>query len=103
MAKEKKSSDKPTPKKKSAAKKTPAKETVVTTNPVAEKIAATPPPAPPHLSAAPLRTAPPSPADLYDEIRRRAYEFYCERGGEHGSHEADWHRAEAEVRSKYKS
>jgi Protein of unknown function (DUF2934) len=42
------------------------------------------------------------PAQLYEEIRRRAYEFYQARGGQHGSHEADWHRAESEVRSKYK-
>jgi hypothetical protein len=50
-----------------------------------------------------MRTSRPVPADLYEEIRRRAYEFYNERGGQHGSHEADWHRAEAEVRAKYKS
>jgi hypothetical protein len=31
------------------------------------------------------------------EIRRRAYEFYCERGGQHGLHEADWYRAESEL------
>jgi DNA relaxase NicK len=35
-----------------------------------------------------------------DEIRRRAYEFYCERGGQHGLHEADWYRAESELLSK---
>jgi hypothetical protein len=35
-----------------------------------------------------------------DEIRRRAYEFYCERGGQHGLHEVDWYRAESELRSK---
>ena len=46
--------------------------------------------------------AQPSAAELYEEIRRRAYELYCERGGKHGSHEADWHRAELEVRSKYR-
>jgi hypothetical protein len=40
-------------------------------------------------------------AQLFDEIRCRAYEFYKERGGQHGSHEADWHRAESEVRSRY--
>jgi hypothetical protein len=43
----------------------------------------------------------PTMAQLYDEIRRRAYEYYMERGGQHGSHEADWHRAESEVLSKY--
>jgi len=51
----------------------------------------------------PVRPAPPAPAALYDEIRRRAYELYNERGKHHGSHEADWHRAEAEVRAKYKA
>ena len=35
------------------------------------------------------------------EIRHRAYEFYCERGRQHGLHEADWYRAESELRSKY--
>jgi hypothetical protein len=35
-----------------------------------------------------------------DEIRRRAYEFYCERGGQHGLHEVDWYRAESELLSK---
>ena len=39
--------------------------------------------------------------DLDQEIRLRAYEFYCERGGLHGAHEEDWHRAEQEVREKY--
>jgi predicted YcjX-like family ATPase len=34
------------------------------------------------------------------EIQRRAYEFYCERGGQHGLHEADWYRAESELLSK---
>jgi hypothetical protein len=35
-----------------------------------------------------------------DEIQRRAYEFYCERGGQHGLHEADWYRAESELLSR---
>jgi hypothetical protein len=35
-----------------------------------------------------------------DEICRRAYEFYCERGGQHGLHEADWYRAESELLSR---
>ena len=54
-----------------------------------------------HLEAASRLMEQPAMAELYDEIRRRAYEFYMERGGQHGSHEADWHRAESEVRSKY--
>ena len=44
----------------------------------------------------------PTLAELDQEIRLRAYEFYCERGGGHGGHEDDWHRAEQEVREKYK-
>jgi hypothetical protein len=101
MAKEKDSSEKSNSKK-AAAKKSPKKAAAPKKHP-AEEIANTAPVTAPHISAAPLKTAPPSPAELYDEIRRRAYEFYTERGGEHGSHEADWHRAEFEVRSKYKS
>src|SRR5258706_14041088 len=32
-----------------------------------------------------------------DEIRRRAYQLYEERGRQDGSHEEDWHRAETEL------
>jgi hypothetical protein len=95
MAKEKQSS------KKTAAKKSPAKAAAAPKKSPAE-IANTVPVSAPHLTAAPIRTAQPKPAELYEEIRRRAYEFYRERGGQHGSHEADWHRAESEVRAKYK-
>lgn len=35
-----------------------------------------------------------------DEVRRRAYELYEERGRQHGFHEQDWHRAEREIRSR---
>jgi hypothetical protein len=35
-----------------------------------------------------------------DEVRRRAYEIYEERGGQHGLHEDDWYRAEQEVRAR---
>lgn len=38
---------------------------------------------------------------LEEEIRRRAYELFQERGGEHGRHHEDWLRAEAEVQSRY--
>lgn len=37
-----------------------------------------------------------------EEIRRRAYDLYLERGGTHGLHEDDWHRAERELRGKQK-
>ena len=39
--------------------------------------------------------------NLEEEIRRRAYELYQERGGEHGRHDEDWLRAEAEVRTRF--
>jgi hypothetical protein len=99
MAKEKKSSGKSTMKK---TKKSAAATAAAPQDPVAGEIAGKAPDTSPDLLSKPLRTAPPPPAQLYDEIRCRAYEFYCERGGEHGSHEADWHRAESEVRLKYK-
>ena len=34
-----------------------------------------------------------------EQIRRRAYELYMQRGGQGGSHVDDWYRAEAELRS----
>src|SRR5208282_3736663 len=101
MAKEKNSSDQSAPKK-TAAKKSPAKK-------AAAKKAAVKKPAAVELAAAAaapagmaVHRAQPSAVELYEKIRLRAYELYCERGGHHGSHEADWHRAELEVRSKYK-
>jgi hypothetical protein len=100
MAKEKKSPNKSTPKK-TTRKKSAAPTVDAPDKSVAEEIAATAPTSEAH--SAPTRTAQPSPAELYDEIRCRAYEFYCARGGKHGSHEADWHRAESEVRLKYKA
>jgi hypothetical protein len=32
-----------------------------------------------------------------EQIRRRAYELYTQRGGTHGRHAEDWFRAEAEL------
>lgn len=46
--------------------------------------------------AAPATVAEPSP----DEIRRRAYERYQQRGGNHGQHFDDWLEAEKELKSK---
>ena len=40
-------------------------------------------------------------ASMEEEIRRRAYELYEERGRQHGFEQEDWTRAEAEIRSKY--
>lgn len=104
MAKEKNSSDKSAPKK-TAAKKSPAKKAAAKKAAVkkpAEVAIAVAAAAPPGSASAAVHRAQPSTAELYEEIRRRAYELYCERGGDHGSHEADWHRAELEVRSKYR-
>lgn len=99
MAKEKKSSETSTPKK-SAAKKSSAKNAAVN-KPEAKEIGAMAASASAPVPASTVYTAQPTAAQLHDEIRRRAYELFRQRGGQHGSHEADWHRAESEVRSKY--
>ncbi|HYX70437.1 MAG TPA: DUF2934 domain-containing protein [Terriglobales bacterium] len=39
-------------------------------------------------------------ARMEEEIRRRAYQLYEERGGQHGFDQDDWLRAEAEVRTR---
>jgi len=36
----------------------------------------------------------------HDAIARRAHELFVERGGEHGYHDDDWLRAEAELLSQ---
>lgn len=102
MAREKKSSD--TPASKPASKK--AAKKVATTKVAAKKpaeVVTAAAAAGPQLSTVAAQKAQPSAVQLHDEIRRRAYELFRERGGQHGSHEADWHRAESEVRSKYKA
>jgi DUF2934 family protein len=101
MAKEKNSSDQSAPKK-TAAKKSPAKKAAAEKAAPGKAAAEVAAAAAPASSSAPGRRAQPSAAELYEEIRCRAYELYCDRGGKHGSHETDWHRAELEVRSKYK-
>ena len=35
-----------------------------------------------------------------EQIRRRAYELYMQRGGTHGRHMDDWFRAESELRGR---
>ena len=88
MAKEKSSSGEPTPTKVSTKSKKTASQSrlkVVTSS----------------SGHAVPRTGP-SLADLDQEIRVRAFELYCERGGEHGAHEDDWHRAEQEVLERYR-
>lgn len=41
------------------------------------------------------------PINLEEEIRRRAYEIYVERGSTPGNENEDWLTAEREVRSRY--
>jgi hypothetical protein len=101
MAKDKKSSDPSKPKKTAARNRSTG--TTAPKNSVAGETIPAVPVTSPHPAAAPVRPAQPTPAELHEEIRRRAYDFYRQRGGQHGSHEADWHRAEVEVRAKYKS
>jgi hypothetical protein len=43
------------------------------------------------------------PINLEDEIRRRAYELYVQRGSQSGSEAEDWLTAEREVRQRYQS
>jgi len=50
-------------------------------------------------SAADKAGSPPAGPSV-DDIRRRAYERYLERGGNHGRHFDDWLEAERELRSK---
>jgi hypothetical protein len=103
MAKEKNSSDKSAPQK-TAAQKSPANKAAAqkaaVNKPAAVELAAAA--AMPSSGGPAAHRAQLSTAELYEEIRQRAYELYCERGGHHGSHEADWHRAELEVRKKYR-
>ena len=46
------------------------------------------------------RDTPSSSGPSLDDIRRRAYERYLERGGNHGRHFDDWLEAEKELRNK---
>lgn len=62
---------------------------------------AAPPAAPkPKRVRAPRAAAPeaaPAEGPSIDDIRRRAYERYLERGGNHGRHFDDWLEAEREL------
>jgi hypothetical protein len=42
-------------------------------------------------------TASSAAAPTHEEIAKRSYELFLERGGEHGHADADWARAEAEL------
>jgi hypothetical protein len=46
--------------------------------------------------------APPVPINLEDEIRRRAYELYLQRGTASGSEAEDWLTAEREIKQRYR-
>lgn len=59
----------------------------------------TTPPAP--ISAVPEVRKNVVPISLEDEIRRRAYELYLERGSVAGNQHEDWAAAEREVRARY--
>ena len=41
-----------------------------------------------------------TPQDTLEQIRRRAYELYEQRGRQHGLHEQDWLQAETEILSR---
>ena len=57
--------------------------------------------APASLGAAPTESiGKPDIEPTLDDIRRRAYERYLERGGRHGQHFDDWLEAEKELRAK---
>ena len=58
-----------------------------------------PPPVQPKPKRARAATAR-SPEPSADDVRRRAYERYLERGGRHGQHFDDWLEAEKELRRK---
>ena len=88
MAKEKSSSGESTPTKQSTTRKTASQSRLKVVSAAA--------------SGRTVMSTQPSPAELDQEIRLRAYEFYCERGGKHGGHEDDWLRAEQEVRERYR-
>lgn len=47
-----------------------------------------------------LVDAPQTDDDLQDEVRRRAYQLFEQRGGRHGRDMEDWLRAEAEIAQK---
>jgi hypothetical protein len=66
-------------------------------------------PKPKRARAAAPKPEPPQPPEpvgassddpSVDDIRRRAYERYLERGGDHGMHFDDWLEAEKELKSK---
>jgi hypothetical protein len=55
---------------------------------------------PPATAADSASTAAAAIEPSMDDIRRRAYQRYQDRGGNHGQHFDDWLEAEKELRSK---
>jgi len=50
-----------------------------------------------HVPVDPSSEIPESPSELEQAISARAYELYLQRGGEGGTAEEDWLRAESEL------
>jgi hypothetical protein len=73
-------------------------ETTVETN-----LATMPTTASPLTSASPelKKFAPPIPINVEEEIRRRAYELYMQRGCTPGKDHSDWVEAEREIMARY--
>lgn len=59
------------------------------------------PPAKRPVAIMKAKGSPEEMARMEEEIRRRAYQLYEERGGQHGFDQDDWLRAETEVRTRY--
>lgn len=85
--------------KKPAAKKPAAKKTAAAKKPAAKKSTAKKPAA---AKKPATRSRAKSAEPNHEEIARRAYEIHQERGGAHGNHEDDWHRAAEELSGKKK-
>ena len=93
---------KPKPVKAEPAKAEPMKAAPVKTEPAkAEPVKAEP------IKAEPIKAAPVintrTTVKLDEEIRRRAYELFQERGSQHGNNAGDWYNALFEVCTKYES
>lgn len=56
-------------------------------------------PTKPSLGATPIRAVSNPSTDLHEQVRRRAYELYVQRGRLDGFAEQDWLQAERELRT----
>jgi len=52
----------------------------------------------PRVTGKPVIVEDAAPEPTREEIAELAYQLWIERGSPHGSHEEDWHRAEAQLR-----